>query len=630
MSLPTVQDVTNPFQWGFGVAINGVLLRVTESERNQLQTAPLDLQRVVSGENPEDFVGENILAFSRTEFNGGEALLTVHRREPSEIDYRRYWDSYGVKIHPNPCNCANRNSFQLLRDTTQLDANTTGRAVLTPQGVLYARSTTAGEVRRYASPHDTAPTVETAASGESLSGIAAVGSEVFVIAATSGLVKRSTGGSWSVILASATSGDIWGAKGRLLWADGLALKEVTTDGTVVGTVATLPDGESWVSVTDAGSHIVAAGTNGYLYGLTVNSSANLELDFQYPFPEEEVTAVASSQGLVVICTRQADGVGGWTGRLWSASIGADGLSFVDLIRVWVGAYPSAVWAGRDGALVSVTSPSGYPSETHLWNYSYSSKTTSRNLIFSQVEVDSIHLVGERVIVASNSGLHHEDTVYRSSGWLISPLADFFTAREKLWGKVTADYQRPANTSVKVFYSTSSDALDDPTSPNWIRILTDTINEAPMSVSSRWLAAKIEIATTNTSRTPSFEGFSFQAYPPPPGEVIDMTINLSDRIELPYRRSFDLPNYGVEVSQFLRSIERRPVTVDMYRWPGPNRRFRGVVRAVQVPTLSEVERGSPHLFGSISLLVDETPPIATAEGNPWGGVLMWGEGIWGGS
>ena len=98
--LPSPSNTSAPQSKGYEANLDDLLLRFAVGPGRQLNinTAPLQAQAIQTSETPEDFQQEFGQIYSRTDFSGGSGLDKAHKRNASEMDFSRFWDSNGIDV----------------------------------------------------------------------------------------------------------------------------------------------------------------------------------------------------------------------------------------------------------------------------------------------------------------------------------------------------------------------------------------------------------------------------------------------------------------------------------------------------------------------------------------------------
>ena len=606
MTLPTVHNTTNPQARGFHAQLDNLLLRLSVAPDRQVKitSAESQAQRVQTSESPEEFVSEFGDVYARSDFTGGSGLDLAHRRGAGQNAASRYWDSYGVKVvDPEP---GHRRELGLLEATEEeLSLTSDPIRLLYTGGVLYA--TDGVNVRRTSDPTASSPTWAsdnpTTGASAALS-LASLGSTVYAAFGVSGLYKRASG-SWSNVYTDDADG-VWAAKGRLLVSDGVDLWE--EDGTARPTAGSelriLAAGDTWVDVVDAGSAILAAATDGYVYAFAADAdTGDLALIGQTRFETETPTALGAAQGIVFVATTSGADVG----RLWRCEVNDGVLQSAQVIREWDGAAPRVIVADRENVYTIVSEDAD---ESHCWRYSVVTGGMHRWWIYDGLSAASdahgLALVDGRMFAGlSDEGVYRTLTTYRDDGWLITPLGDFFTAEEKAWVTASAEVGPvPSGGVVQLFWSGDPAAINDADSVAWVKVLETTsvagavVDTPIVNRISRYAAGLVRLtASSDNTEAPAVRSVGFRAYPEQPDIVIDLPVNVSDVVEAPGRRRARVRGRGSELYAELQRREGRPCLLQLYR---PTETVRGVVQRVATPQSALSRRGAQTLFSLLTV------------------------------
>ena len=98
--LTTQAEVSNPKRKGYDFRIDNQLYRaaITNNQQMTIQSSDVADASVNVRQNPEDFTSNLGRVFSRNNFSGGSNLDTAHRRDGTEKDVIRFWDSQGIDV----------------------------------------------------------------------------------------------------------------------------------------------------------------------------------------------------------------------------------------------------------------------------------------------------------------------------------------------------------------------------------------------------------------------------------------------------------------------------------------------------------------------------------------------------
>lgn len=609
--LPTTARVSRPFAWGYGAAINDLLVRLAfaPERRGMLETAALQAERFQTAETPEDLVDDVAQVFSRVDFSGGEGLDRAHRRNGTETDWSRFWDSKNVDVsRPEP---GQPHRLRLLHAASRERtlSSTPGFGCQIGTRIFVANG--AG-VEHTADPLASSPswTVDDPHNGEgatTVNDVACLGDEVYAALVTNGIHRRSSGGTWSHWNDLVPS-RMWGVKGRIMAAAGTSLYEVTASGAAPAALKTLASGESWTAVADGGSAIFCAATDGYIYAYA-DDGGTLTLVEQYRMPTGEYAVMVGlgAARRMLIGTAELTQEGGKIGRLYEANVTASSIQDLQLLREWdpgtavLDMSPYAFVASRDSAYTAVVASA---SETHLWRYDMVTGGMIRDLVLTTSGVvRSLYRVNNRLLgVMTSSGIYRELTSYPAEGYLISPFADFYSSETKSWSTalMRAEY---GGAGVQMYYSTDPDALNDPDHASWVSALAVSGDNAAQlatiaGVQARGLAIKVELRSDGAGAgTPSVYSFATRAYPGAGDLVVELPVLVSDTVEIPGRHPLVIEGYGERLYQELKLLERQAVLLELY---SPAERIRGTVEMVSTPLMGHPGRGSTTLYSLVRI------------------------------
>lgn len=628
MPLPTLANVTRPQGHGYGALLEwsdteSLYLRLAAGPGRQMsiESAPAPDARVSTDENPEDMRPESGRAFSRSDWSGGEGLDRAHRRDGTDRDFTRYWDSSGIDVSPTTPGEPAR--ARLLPETELFEAGDYP-AVAQIDGVLFAAD---GDfVSSTLDPLADSPVWATEnphpSTTSAVLDLATLGSEVYAAVGDS-LNQRDSAGSWSA-WSDLEAVRCWSVKGRILGSTGPALYEAAS-GAGSTLLYTLPADREWTDVLDAGEAILASATDGYVYSFTINDSSALVLVGQTRFPNEHVTCLGGALGVVLVGTSQT-AASGVTGRLWRFAIANGLLTEGQLLRTWTDIAPERALATRDSVYVQL--------DGGLWRYQLSTAGLSRHVTFDSGDPAGLAVIADKIIASvASSGLWRETDLYVSEGWLIGPAADFYTSARKQW--VGARLKTPADLAGEVLleYSTELDALTDVAHSSW-RLATkattsspgDDIEQILRGVSSRFLIFKLTLrATANQEQTPVANSVAFRALPEPEEIVVTLPINVSDQLEARYRKRLHVQGVGALMWGRLKDIEGEDVKLTVFR---PDEQIVGQVVAVGSPVSEITSRGSVTVYSLLTIRGKRIAPAAATSGNVWG-AFQWGSAKFGG-
>jgi len=615
--LPSKANTTRPQHWGYDAVIDW---GPTTAESLYLRTAPGPGRQMVAttgqapqnqpntNQNPEDFRTELGQTISRTVFSGGEGLDRAHRVEATQQDFTRYWDSRNVDVTPG--RPGDPELIKLLHDTSISDAQTETNLYLAKiadelfmsQGIGVRRSVNAGSTWTNTNP----------AIG-SITGLAVVGDELHAGSATA-VAQRSSGGTWNNSWSTQNvPNGIWGAKGRVIGANGNQILEIRAGaGSVL--LHTLGTNDVWTDVTDGGSAILISATDGYIYSFA-EEEGELTLKGQTRIEGEVPRTVGFSQGVVFIGTSEDTTSGGKIGRLWRATLIGTRLRDAQLLRTWGDGTetrdraPRRIWPTRDSIFTAVVEDG---TETHLWRVHLATSGVSRSLILGASGlVLGITNVDDRLFATvAGSGAYEENATFATSGFLIGPMADFYTTSPKQWVGARVDTNQVlTQEQVDLAYSTNPAALVDSAHGSWVNIISVlstsesstgkiTTEQAISNVNARWLLQRVTL-TPNTARTttPELLSYAFRALPSIDDEVILVPVVVSDIVEIPGRKRLRVKGEGERIYQELRLHEGKGILLELFT---PAIKVRGLLEQVAAPIQGKTLRGSQTTFSFLSI------------------------------
>lgn len=604
--LPSPANTNAPESQGFEANLDDLFLRFAVGPGRQLNinTAPLQAQAIQTSETPEDFQQEFGQIFSRTDFAGGSGLDKAHRRNAGENDFQRFWDSKGIDVFSGK-QVGQEYKVSLLHDTSELSSSTNTNLYMEEMSgsIFFADSDV---LKRIDTPTATSITVvsETAPSaGNAITGLAVLGTQLYIVA--NGVIYKRTGAStYTTHNSHKTFSKIWSMKGRIVASDTAGDLYQVTDSSNPTTMKTLPTGTEWTDLTDGGAVVLGAASDGYIYSFT-DESSSLTLKGQTFIEGEVPNAIDAAQGFIFYGTYQ-NTASGKIGRLYRAEItNANNLYVLvnaQLIKQWgsgsntLNQAPYKIISTRDSIYVGIVDSA---SKTNLWRYYLPTGGIARDLEFAESGVvQSISVFADRLFATvSGGGLYRESTNYVSTGYVITPLADFFTSEKKQWVGAKLNTNVVSSGSVRLFSSTIAADINSPTAATWseqVSIFSGTggDEEVMTLVDGRWIAGKIELNTDDVTQSPELLSFAIRGFQLVNDLVVDMPINISDQVERPNRKRLKINGQGDLVYQALRNKEGKNVQLEIFR---PDTLLRGIIENVSSPIEEISPRGSVTMF-----------------------------------
>jgi hypothetical protein len=591
-------------------------------------------QQVNVAQNPEDFTSNLGRIYSRNNFSGGQGLDTAHRRNGTDKDVTRFWDSKGVDVfHADDETSYHLHLLHVTEDAGLNFSGTNNYITQTTNGNLYVtdettvyQSTDDGDTWSSMTPNNSVTI------NHDITGIVNVGNKFFLTTAngtTASELIEYDGTNWYERSHDQTSNagltGVWFAKGQLfisgddgtveyLWAVSPFNKTWSnSDLAEADAIVTFEDSHHVSQVVDAGAVVLAASTNGDIYSIK-DVSGTMTLFGQTNIPFEEVHCISAAEGLVFFGTKEFSRN---VGRFYRADlVTADNLYVLanrQLVKEWVidgvDTTPKFMFASRDSIYCGIKESA---SESYLWRYYLPTAGIARDLeLGSGGPVTGItNSNGMFISVVSGHNVYVEQNVYISEGYLITAAADFYTAEQKQFvGAEVSTFTMPSSTEVELFYSTKFEALDNAEDTSFKQALEQTVGigetEVQLTEVSRFIIGKIVLKSTTGADTPKVKSLQFRALARPELVVAQIPINISDRTERPGRRPVKVKGLGEAIYSELRNKEGSSVTLELY---DPSEIIRGVIEQISYPINSNVERGSVTQYAIITVRGTRQPEI----------------------
>jgi len=611
--LTTQAEVSNPKRKGYDFRVDDFLFRAAVGPNRQMtiQSSDVQTQDLNVSQNPEDFTRNIGRIYSRNNFSGGSNLDMAHKRGMSELDTTRFWDSNGVDVFTQ--NKGTPYSLKLLFQTEleqALSSSDGDNAMAVVGTTIYVsddetlyKSTDGGDTWSTQSEGLTA--------GYNIKGLAAHGDLLYITAnnGSAGEIESLTSDGTSTQKMSAAIYDkIWSVKGQFIVTIGNAIHQYDGATTVSSAIITLPSGQTCTDVTDAGAVILATASDGRIYSLK-DVSGTFTAKGQTELSGETPTCIIENQGQVFYGTKETQTGSKVIGRLYRAElVTADDLYVLannQLIKEWnidgVDASPYKLTATRDSIYTGIKE-SG--SNSYLWRYYLPTAGVARDLKYGASGIiKSLTVVNEKLIsTVQGSGVYQETSNYETEGYLITANADFFTAEQKQW--VEAQAETPellSGQSVELHVTDDIEGITSSTHTSWDKVLDIQSGVGTVSAQvdkiSRYGAMKIVLKSQGSSNAPEINSISYRALARPELVVVQIPVNISDRVERPFRKPITVKNLGETIYQSLKDKEGTPVTLEIY---DPSEVIRGVVESIQYPIQSNPEIGSVTQYAVITI------------------------------
>lgn len=623
MSLPTTTTVARPAAAGYGAALSELLVRLAPSPQTPIvvQTAQLQPARFTTESSPEEVLQAFGDVYSLSSAVGGEGLIDRFRRVGTARDSIRYWDSRGIDVSPTAEGLPDE--IRLLTELEKVEpiagdgrmANL-GDTVWVTNGETLRKTvdiTVANPSWTDDDPHDgkTATTVED---------VAVLGDAAYAALGTN-RIHRWGGSGWSE-WSEVEAVRVWSVKDRIFASDGRDLFEAAAAADSI-LLFTLPPGESWTDVADAGAVVIASATNGFVYAFGLDDDGELVIVGQTLLKDEVPRAITARSNVVWILATQGPEL-----RLWQGEVVGANIQNLTLLREWFGCGCGVLTATRDRVYAAISEPDA----TYLWTLQLETGGLSRaQKVADERSLGLLVIDGVLVVSARQGGIYRDTDELIGEGWIMSPLADFFRAEEKSWVTAWADVIVRDGERVELFYATDRQALFDVESPLWFPVRSysepsegDEIGIGDVVARSLALLARLTPGPDNTS--PRVRSLSARSYPGKGDVIIQIPVDVSDQIERAGKRLLRINGWGQQVYSALREREGGATLCRLFR---TGDQVRGLIESVATPIPVVTRRGTVTQVAIVTIRGRRVPEIirfASFEG--WGG-YAWGEAPWGG-
>tara|TARA_R100001463_G_scaffold1131_6_gene4845 strand:+ start:1551 stop:3476 length:1926 start_codon:yes stop_codon:yes gene_type:complete len=610
--LTTQAEESNPQRKGYDFRIDNQLYRaaVNPNQTLTIQSSDVNEQGVNVKQNPEDFTSNLGRIYSRNNFSGGSNLDNAHRSNGGPSDLSRFWDSEGVDVFNT--DLGKGYNVQLLHTTEKEQALSSAVSHMAMVGTkIYASddetlyvSTDGGENWSTQSENLTA--------GYQIKGLAVYGTDLYITAnngSAGEIEKLPDGGSSTQLLSAAVYDKIFAVKSAFLVTIGNAIHQYDGATTVGSALITLPTGQTFTDVADVGAVVLATATDGRIYSFK-DVSGTFTLKGQTEISGEQPTCVVESQGIVFYGTKDVQITGNKViGRLYRADLSvADDLYVLannKLVKQWdvdgIDNSPNALLATRDSVYTGIKE-SG--STSFLWRYYLPTAGIARYYkAAAGGTVHNIEIVDEKFLfTVTSDGIYQQTSNFETEGFLIAPPADFFTAENKQFVEGSVEVEELASgESVEMHLSNKYESINDSNDSTWgLEVnATSGVGEQAVQLSrvARYVAVKVVLKSANQTTSPKFKAFQVRALARPELVVVQIPVNISDRVERPYRKPLRVKNLGETIYQSLKDKEGNAVTLELY---DPAEIIRGVVENITYPIISNPNIGSVTQYAILTV------------------------------
>jgi hypothetical protein len=602
--IATTINISNPKRYGYDLKLDDILLRtaIGPGRDMTIQSSDVEGGQVNVRQNAEDFTSNLGRVFSRNDFSGGSNLDVAHRKNGSEKDTIRFWDSQGVDVFGKDLGSSYNIKLLETTENKRSLASSDGDNYVAVVGTdIYAsddatlyKSTDGGDNWSVVTTGLTA--------GYHIKGLAAHGDLLYIVAnnGSAGEIETLTSDGTSTQKSTAQIFDgIWAVKNKFLVSAGTSIFEYDGATTVSSAKIVLASGDTWTDVADAGAVVFATATDGRIYAFK-DVSSSFTLKGQTEITNEIPTCIAESNGIVFYGTKEDQTGSKKIGRLYRADIRvADDLYVLgnnQLIKEWdienIDASPRTLYATRDSIYVGIKESA---STSFLWRYYLPTAGIARYYkAAAGGAVEDICKVDEKFLFSVvGSGVYKQTSFFETEGFVMLPAADFFTAENKQFvGAEVSTELLDTGTSVEVSVSTKFESLNNSADSSFETVITQSggtgDNEVQIEKVSRFIVAKVTLKTSTTLNTPKVKSVQIRALARPELVVARIPINISDRVNRPNRKPVKVKGLGDALYNALRDKEGDAVTLEIF---DPNEIIRGVVESISYPVQNNAEVGS---------------------------------------
>ncbi len=156
-------------------------------------------------------------------------------------------------------------------------------------------------------------------------------------------------------------------------------------------------------------------------------------------------------------------------------------------------------------------------------------------------------------------------------------------------------------SVELHLSNKYEAINDSNDSTWdLEVNAESgVGEQAVQLSrvARYVVAKVVLKSANQTTSPKFKAFRVRALARPELVVIQIPVNISDRVERPFRKPILVRNLGETIYQSLKDKEGNAVTLELY---DPAEIIRGVVEKITYPIQSNANVGSVTQYAILTV------------------------------
>jgi hypothetical protein len=628
-------ELERPVSLGFGARVGGSWVRLAPTPDAPLRYYTRDslAQRQADTSNVYEQVLDIGYAFTRQDLTGGEGLDYFPRlfgRQQQELDDTRFFDSEGIAIE-RPSR----------GDTFALRLAKEGEAWYTPPAAPV--DVAAGRDKLYVAAADyiyefddwadaSADNSQQLSAGDNVVMIDADGADNAIALLDDGQLWYKPSGTslWTVVTGSPAVDNIsavWMVKDRILVyktdptntaeavdfgeldlavTGTLAVPTFTPAFTSVDTFTAVP-----TSVIDAGTVILVATDDGYIrsYVWQVDSAGGtpaLTVKAKSPMPVAEYAyALGYNGGTLLILTLELEDDGANpVSRLYQSEILDERFDFIvgqlTHLREWIGAatptFVDRFTSTRDFLYWIMRESDGH---AYLWRMDLATTGIVRHVqLTTSAAASRITSWRDRLLWFDADSVDRLGDLYVDMGWLITPNINFGLNTDINWISTALhafNVQNGQGSQVELYVTTDVAAIKDKDHASWqlaIRLSNDAVEELELpltSITSRTAALQLRIYDNNAKAgTPEVLRFGIRGLPKHRDWIVELPINISDKIEVPGRMPYRLPGWGDVVHNHLMGLQGEHLELEIL---DPPFSFTGIVDNIMEPTEYIADRGS---------------------------------------
>lgn len=622
----TTVQVSNPQRKGYDFRLDDNLFRAAIGPGREMSIQSSDVQagqQVNVKQNPEDFTSNLGRIYSRNNYSSGEGLDRAHRANGKPNDNNRFFDSQGVDVFHG--DTVSSYHTHLLYTTQEKDV--TGSNFTSDNNFLIRLQSgdmfTFDNQAIYKSTDNGANwTTETSTNvSYKILGAVAYGNNMFIVtgSGTNTQLIHYNGTSYSdESLGSTITGrleNIFYSKGILLisgvtsdnvyylWHADPVAKNFNNQFTAASSSLLVTAEDSFSDAVDAGAVTLVSNENGIIYSIK-DDAGTPKLQGQTEIPFEKVHSIAASEGIVFFGTEEKART---VGRFYRADLTvADNLYVLtnrQLIREWVedsvDTTPHHLFVSRDSIYMGVREST---TTMFLWRYYLPTGGFARDLKTTGTAICQGITQANGKFVISSSDIFVETSTYETEGYIILSPADFYTAEKKQFVGASIESETlQADESIELYTSTKVETINDSTSSDWKlqvqhRSGRDS-GEVQLNILNRFAISKVVLKSPDGNTSPKLTSVQIRALARPELVVVNIPVNVSDRVERPYRKPVKVKNLGEITYAALKAKEGTPVTLEIY---DPREVIRGVVEKISYPIQSNPNIGSVTQYAILTV------------------------------